>query len=249
MTALRVSNLTKSYGANVAVRSASFEVAAGELACFIGPNGAGKSTTMRTIAGLQLPDKGLIEVAGTALPSAADRKRACTLTPQDVSLFEYLTCVETLRIVGAVHGVDDDEVDEGVERWLGVTGLEAMRGRMVKELSGGMKRKLAVACAMLPNPPVVLLDESFTGLDPESTRALQNALRSYCDQGGAVLLSSHILDMVLSIADRVIVMVRGTVAASLTRAELLAKIPAAFSDLTELYLAAVEEADALSPAS
>ena len=241
MTALRVHELTKSYGANAAVSGASFEVASGELACFIGPNGAGKSTTMRTIAGLQLADSGEIDIGGSPLPSVDARKRVCTLTPQEVSLFEYLTCVETLRIVGSVHGLSAADVESGVEHWLEVTGLSDMRGRMVKELSGGMKRKLAVASAMLPKPPLVLLDESFTGLDPESTRALRNALRAYCDEGGAVLLSSHILDMVHSMADRVIVMAKGRVVASLTREELSDRIPSEFADLTELYLAAVAE--------
>ena len=245
MSSLRVSGLTKSYGSNVAVDGVDFTVQAGELACFIGPNGAGKSTTMRTIAGLQSPDSGLIEIAGTAVPNAADRKAACTLTPQEVALFEYLTCVETLRMVASVHGVDPAEIESGIEQWLEVTGLGAARGRMVKELSGGMKRKLAVASALLPKPPVVLLDESFTGLDPESTRALQHALRHYCDGGGAVLLSSHILDMVHAIADRVIIMVKGRVVDSLDRAELNAQVPGQFSDLTELYL---DRVAAYSPA-
>ena len=239
MTSLRVSALTKAYGANVAVNAVDFSVEPGELACFIGPNGAGKSTTMRTIAGLQSPDSGVIEIAGTAVPNAAARKEACTLTPQEVTLFEYLTCVETLRMVATVHGVSSAEAEERIEYWLGVTDLGEARGRMVKELSGGMKRKLAVACAMLPKPAIVLLDESFTGLDPESTRALQRALRAYCDDGGAVLLSSHILDMVHAIADRVIVMVRGQVVESLDREALNSLVPSSFDDLTELYLARV----------
>jgi ABC-2 type transport system ATP-binding protein len=197
---------------------------------------------MRTIAGLQSPDAGTIEIAEVALPNAADRKRACTLTPQDVALFEYLTCVETLRMVASVHGVPSAEADQRIEHWLEVTGLTTARGRMVKELSVGMKRKLAVACALLPEPAVVLLDESFTGLDPESTRALQNALRAFCDRGGAVLLSSHILDMVQSIADRVIFMVNGRVVESLDREQLHALIPESYSDLTDIYLARVRDA-------
>ncbi|MFT6400690.1 MAG: ABC-2 type transport system ATP-binding protein [Bradymonadia bacterium] len=236
MIVLDIQSLTKSYGANRAVDDVTFQVHAGELACFIGPNGAGKSTTMRTIAGLQSQDSGSVSIGGGILDNAEDRKRACTLTPQDVALFDYLTCVETLRLVGKVHGVDKSKTEQQIERWLQVTGLGYASGRMVRELSGGMKRKLAVACAMLPTPPLVLLDESFTGLDPESTRALQNELRSYCDAGGAVLLSSHILDMVHTMADRVVIMARGHVVESMGPADLAQRIPAEFADLTELYL-------------
>lgn len=241
MSVLEVQGLTKSYGANRAVDDVTFHVEAGELACFIGPNGAGKSTTMRTIAGLQSEDAGTVRIGGRELRNAEDRKRACTLTPQDVALFDYLTCVETLRLVGKVHGIDKAETERQLERWLDVTGLGYASGRMVRELSGGMKRKLAVACAMLPTPPLVLLDESFTGLDPESTRALQNELRSYCDAGGAVLLSSHILDMVHTMADRVVIMARGHVVDSLTRSELVGRVPSEFPDLTELYLSRTQE--------
>lgn len=241
MTLLDVQGLTKSYGANRAVDDVTFQVSAGELACFIGPNGAGKSTTMRTIAGLQSQDAGTVAIGGTVLDNAEDRKRACTLTPQDVALFDYLTCVETLRLVGKVHGVQAEETERQLEHWLEVTGLGYARGRMVRELSGGMKRKLAVACAMLPTPRLVLLDESFTGLDPESTRALQNELRAYCDRGGAVLLSSHILDMVHAMADRVVIMARGHVVDSIVKADLADKIPTEFPDLTELYLSRTQE--------
>ncbi len=234
--ALRVDGLTKRYGKYVAISDLSFSVMAGELACLIGPNGAGKSTTMRTIAGLQVSDGGTIEIAGTPIHDAADAKRLCALTPQELSMFEYLTGEETLRIVGRIRGVSDDVLEGRIQHWLALTHLNNTRGRLVREFSGGMKRKLAVACAMVANPPLVLLDESFTGLDPESTRTLQDALRAYCDDGGAVLLSSHILDMVQSMADRVIIVSGGTQVGDYDSAGLKAVIPAEHPALTDLYL-------------
>lgn len=234
--ALRVEALVKSYGSHRAVDGLSFGVRRGELACFIGPNGAGKSTSMRTIAGLQVRDEGELEIGGEVVRSAADAKRLCALTPQELSLFDHLTGTETLRFVGELRGVSGADLDGRMERWWEVTGLGRAADRLVREYSGGMKRKLAVACALISEPALVLLDESFTGLDPESTRSLQRELRSYCDRGGAVLLSSHILDMVQSIADRVVIVSSGRCVADLDRAALAAEIPGRYPDLTELYL-------------
>lgn len=238
--ALRVSELTKRYGKFTAVDALSFTVHAGELACLIGPNGAGKSTTMRTIAGLQIADEGTVEIGGQTITSPADAKRLCALTPQELSMFDYLTAEETLRIVGRVRDVDGTLLEERIAYWLELAHLTHTRGRLVREFSGGMKRKLAVACAMISAPPLVLLDESFTGLDPESTRTLQTALRQYCNDGGAILLSSHILDMVHSMADRVVIMANGTDVGDYDRAALDATVPTQFPSLTDLYLDATQ---------
>lgn len=234
--ALDVRDLVKTYGRHRAVDAATFSVRAGELACLIGPNGAGKSTLMRTIAGLQVRDSGTVAIAGEEVVSAGSAKALCALTPQDLDLFEHLSGDETLRMVAAVRGVEPATASARIERWFDVTRLAPHRDRLVREYSGGMKRKLAVATAMIGEPSLVLLDESFTGLDPESTRALQVELRAYCDRGGAILLSSHILDMVQAIADRVVVLSAGRVVDSLDRAALAERIPAAYADLTDLYL-------------
>jgi ABC-2 type transport system ATP-binding protein len=135
-------------------------------------------------------------------------------------MFDYLTGAESLDLVARLRGVERTQASERAARWFQITGLEEASGRLVHTYSGGMKRKLAVAAAMIAEPPLVILDESFTGLDPESTHALRLELRAYCDRGGAVLLSSHILDMVQAIADAVIVIARGTQVARLDRATL-----------------------------
>mgnify|MGYP000901283546 CR=1 FL=1 len=232
--ALRVVALSKSYARHAAVSDLSFSVRAGELACLIGPNGAGKSTTMRILGGLQLADSGHFSVAGERVESPARAKQLCGLTPQDVAMFDHLTGAETLALVGAIRAVPDAE--RAADEWLRTFELDAARHRLVRQYSGGMKRKLAVACAMLHRPPLVLLDESFVGLDPESTQALQQALRRYCDEGGAVVLSSHILDMVQTIADRVIVMRAGQCVAEFDRAA-LDRRRAEGETVTSLYFA------------
>ncbi len=234
--ALQIDALTKRYGSFAAVDGLSLRIPTGELACLIGPNGAGKSTLMRTVAGLQIPDTGQIRIAGEDVSHAPHRaKTLSAITPQDLSLFEYLTGEETLRMVADLRGISSER-ESRITRWLALTELDRDRGRLVCEYSGGMKRKLAVAAALLSEPPLVLLDESFTGMDPESTHAIQGELRAYCDRGGSVLLSSHILDMVATIADRVLVMAGGSCVEDLDRTGLSEAVPARFPSLTELYL-------------
>lgn len=235
--ALEVTGLTKRYGQHVAVDGLDLVVPAGTLTCLIGPNGAGKSTTMRTIAGLQLADEGRITLQGVDVThDPAEARRRCALTPQDLALFEFLTAHETLEVVGRLRGLDDDTLAERRDRWLALTGLERDRDRVVTTFSGGMKRKLAIASALIAEPPLVILDESFTGLDPESTDAIRTELRRYCDAGGAVLLSSHVLDMVQAIADRVILVADGRHLKTLERADMGRTIPSDWPSLTAWYL-------------
>ena len=235
--ALEVDKLVKSYGRLKALDGMSLTVPAGCLAALVGPNGAGKSTMMRTIAGLLLPDEGRILVAGVDVTEdSGAAKRLVGLTPQELAMFDYLTAEETLRFVGDIHGVEPEVLEARIVRWLALTNLSDKRGRLVREFSGGMKRKLAVAAALVPEPPLVLLDESFAGLDPESTYALREELRSYCDRGGAVLLSSHVLDMVQGIADQVTLIVGGQHLETLDRAALDATIGAEFESLLDWYL-------------
>ena len=236
-TALRVTSLCRSYGRHLAEDHLSFEVQRGELACLLGPNGAGKSTAMRILAGLQAPDTGEVEVDGTKLTEDPDGLRwKSALTPQELSMFEFLTARESLEVSARLRNVDEREVARRVERWLDISGLSGLTDRVVRDFSGGMRRKLAVACTMIAEPPLVLLDESFTGLDPESTWKLRAELRRYCQGGGTILLSSHVLDMVQAIADRIIFVARGRHVRVMTRQEMLALIPSQFPSLMELYM-------------
>lgn len=241
--ALDVSGLTRRYGQHVALSGLDLTLARGELVALIGPNGAGKSTTMRIVAGLQLQDEGRIFIDGNDVSDAPGARKALVgLTPQDVALFESLSAAETLRMVCAVRGVPPAAVEDRVTRWLEIARLSDLRGRMVAEFSGGMKRKLAVAAALVATPPLTILDESFTGLDAESTRALVDALREYVSGGGTVLLSSHRLELVERIADRVVMLRDGQLCADWDRAALDAQIPAEVPSLTDLYLARTRSA-------
>ncbi len=201
-----------------AVDGISFQVQPGEFVGFIGPNGAGKTTTMRCLTGQLMPDEGAVHVGGvsvTADPIGARGRLG--YVPQDVELYEYLTGEELLRFVADVRGVSAADQTRRVEELLALTELTSARNRIIREYSGGMERKIAIAAALIARPPLLLLDESFVGLDPESTHALRGHLREYCEDGGAIILSSHILDMLERICTRVLVLAGGRLVGDLSR--------------------------------
>lgn len=241
--------IARGYGARLALDDVNLTIVPGTLACLIGPNGAGKSTLLRILAGLQLPDAGEVHLDGVRVnaPDAPDEvllhaRRTIALTPQELDLMEHLTPQETLRTVCRLRGVPDDESGPSIERWMTELLLDETRLRMVRELSGGQKRKVAIAATLITNPRVALLDESFTGLDPESVAAVERALRSFCDEGGIVLLSSHVLDLVLRLADQLILLTPRRVHEVLDRPTLHNLIPSTYPHLGAYYLDRVEQA-------
>jgi ABC-2 type transport system ATP-binding protein len=242
---LDVKDLRKQYRSLVAVDALSFALHPGEFVGLIGPNGAGKSSTMRTIVGLQLPDAGTVTVGGCdAMRDPVGVRRATGYVPQDLELYQYLTGEELLRFVGQVRGVEPALLRARLEELVKLCQLDAARGRLVREYSGGMARKVAMAAALVAEPPLLVLDESFVGMDPESTYRLRRYLDGYVKRGGCVLLSSHILDMLERACSRVLVMHKGKLVADLTQADLQARFqqgPA--RDLTQLYLTLTDQVD------
>jgi ABC-2 type transport system ATP-binding protein len=204
-----------------AVDGISLQVQPGEFVGFIGPNGAGKTTTMRCLTGQLVPDEGIVAVGGVSVtqdPIGARGKLG--YVPQELELYEYLTGEELLRFVGDIRGIPAAEQTARVEELLALTELTGARNQIIREYSGGMERKIAIASALIARPPLLLLDESFVGLDPESTHALRGHLREYCEDGGAIILSSHILDMLERICSRVLVLASGRLVGDLSRVEL-----------------------------
>jgi len=235
---LAVDGLKKTYATVVAVDGLSFTINPGEFVGFIGPNGAGKSTTMRSIVGLLEPDAGTLRVDGIDVhtdPVGARTKVG--YVPQELELYRYLTGEELLRFVASIRAVREDLVDERIESLLTLCELRDARNRLVRDYSGGMSRKIAIAAALIAEPPLLLLDESFVGLDPESSYRIRRHLERVVESGRSVLLSSHILEMLEKLCSRVIVLHKGKIVADLLRdglQEALAKTRQ--GDLTSLYL-------------
>ena len=236
---LRVDQLTKRYRKMTAVEDLSFTLEAGDLVGFIGPNGAGKSTTMGCIAGILNPDAGAVHIDGIDIAQdPVEARRRISFVPQHLELFDYLTGLEYLQLVARLRGLAPDTRDAQIEELLELTELTQARHRILKEYSGGMARKAAICAALLGPPRLLLLDESFVGLDPESTFRIRQRLITFCQGGGAILLSSHILDMLERVCTRVIMLVQGTLRVDEPMSALAARFgqPDEPEDLTQLYL-------------
>lgn len=207
MHPLVVENLKKRYGRTVAIDGLSFEVPSGSVCGFLGPNGAGKTTTLRILLGLARPTEG----------TARTRGRVGGVLDRD-GFHPGRTARDELRIAAARAGRESD-ADEALER----AGLTAVADRRVGACSFGTRRRLAVAAALLAEPDVLVLDEPATGFDPHALRRLRAQLREIAARGGAVLLSSHVLEEVAATCDRVVVVNRGAAVASGELEELLAQ--------------------------
>lgn len=238
MLALEITQMNKSFGKLKAVTDLSFSIRAGEAVAFIGPNGAGKSTTMRAIAGLSHIDSGQIKIAGQdVLEHPVEARKHLGYVPQDIELYRYLTGEEFLTFMAKMRGIDDAKIPNSVEELLQLCDLSDARRRLIREYSGGMARKIAMAAALIAKPELIVLDESFVGLDPESSYKISQYLKHYTEAGGALLLSSHILDMLEGLCKRFLILNKGKCVGDYSKEELenLKKDPKTPS-LTALYL-------------
>jgi ABC-2 type transport system ATP-binding protein len=241
---IEAEGLHKVYGDLAAVQDLSFRVLPGEVVGLVGPNGAGKTTTLHCLAGITIPTRGRIRVAGHDLaadPVAA--KSALAFVPDEPHLFEYLTVEEHLRFVARLYRVPD--VDRRVPGVLREMELEDRHGALPEELSRGMKQKLAIACALIHDPKALLLDEPLTGLDPVGIRRMKATILDHARAGASVILSSHLLHLVEEICTRVLIMRRGRVLAFGTIAEIVAARPdLAGLRLEEVFLGVVGQGGA-----
>lgn len=208
MTAIEIQGLRKEYGRVVAVDHVSFSVQPGELVALIGHNGAGKSTTIKVLTGQLLPTQGSVHIAGVdVLKDPGEARKKLGYVPEDPRLYDYLTCREFLELVADLRG------HVGIDEALALAGLGEDADRLIREYSQGMRRRTALAAAVLGKPPVLVLDEAINGLDPPSANRVKSGLRALCDDGAAVLLSTHVLDTVERLADRVVMLAHGRVVA------------------------------------
>lgn len=211
MSVLELSGVRKDYGRVVAVKGLDLSVAPGTFVGLIGHNGAGKSTTLKMIMGLLTPSAGTVRIDGIDVHASPREARSrLGAVPEEPALYEFLTAREFLSFVREVRGVGD--VDEALE----LTGLGADADRLIREYSQGMRRKTALAAAVLAKPKLLVLDEALNGLDPPSAARVKDKLRALCDEGCAVVLSTHVLETVERVADRVVMLAKGELIADLS---------------------------------
>ncbi|MGP3910666.1 ABC transporter ATP-binding protein [Nonomuraea sp. 10N515B] len=203
----RAIEVTRRYGEVLALDHVSLDIKAGELVGLLGPNGAGKSTLINLFVGLRRPTSGTVELLGGS-PQDPARRRGIGVTPQETGLPESLRVGEIVDFVSA-HYPEKTDKDELLARF----GLGDLVKRQVGGLSGGQRRRLAVALAFAGRPRLVFLDEPTTGLDVEARRALWDGIKAFHDDGGTVLITSHYLEEIEALAERVVVVGHGRVLA------------------------------------
>ncbi len=205
-----VRDLTVRYGDDTAVDGLSFEVAAGEVLALLGPNGSGKSSTVRCVVGIQTPQHGTIHIAGHDVARQAQQaKAAIGYVPEQASLYEALTPMETLLLKGRLHGIGDDAIEARGGHMLDVLGIGDRAHEPVTAFSKGMRQKVVLAAALLPDPQVLVLDEPLAGLDAETTQLAKELLALETSRGRAILYCSHLLDIVEKVADRIAILTAG----------------------------------------
>jgi ABC-2 type transport system ATP-binding protein len=205
---IEVHSFCKAYDGRPAVSDCSFSLLPGEILGVIGPNGAGKTTTMRTLAALIPPTRGTLRIAGNdVVLNPIDVKRNIAYIPDDPQLFPHLTVAEHLAFVAAAFRVTD--ADSKADRLLEAFDLASRRNTPAKDLSRGMRQKLAICCGYLYDPPAILFDEPLTGLDPYGIRVLKETLRERAGAGAAILVSSHLLAMVEDICSHILLLHQG----------------------------------------
>jgi sodium transport system ATP-binding protein len=243
---IAIRDVRKRFGEVDAVRRVTFDAADGTVIGLLGPNGAGKTTTLRLMTGLMKPDGGSIHVDGTdviADPRAAQRLMG--VLPDSRGLYPRLTAREHIRYFGRLHGLHGSTLTSRIDRLIHRFGLDGLADRTVAGFSQGERTKVALARALVHEPRHVILDEPTNGLDVMSTRAVRDLIRGLRQEGCCVVFSSHIMQEVSALCDRIIVIAQGIVVADGTPADL--RRDTGHSDLEDAFVA-LAGLDAEAPA-
>lgn len=219
---IQVDNLYKSFGSVQAIQGVSFVALNGQITGLLGPNGAGKTTTLRILYGLIKPDQGAAQVDGysTTLHPLEVQRRIGAL-PDSYGLYPRLTARENIRYYGRLHGLDGSKLEDQIDRLIRLLDMQAIENRRTEGFSSGERIKVAIARALVHDPPNVLLDEPTNGLDVMSTRSMRSFIRRLSEEGKCVLFSSHIMQEVSALCDQIIILSKGEVVASGTPQQLL----------------------------
>ena len=224
---LAARDLWKSYGTKPAVEGVTLEARAGEIVGLLGPNGAGKSTTVAMICGLTRPDRGAVTIDGAPMgEDASPAKRRVGLVPQDISLFEDLSAIGNLELFGALYGITGQALHDRTHAALELVGLADRAKSRPSTFSGGMKRRLNIACALVHDPDVLLLDEPTVGVDPQSRNAIFDNLETLRAKGKALVYTTHYMEEAERLCDYIVIIDHGRVVASDRKEALIALLPA-----------------------
>jgi ABC-2 type transport system ATP-binding protein len=210
--AIETHQLTRCFGEHRAVDALDLRVDGGTFFGFLGPNGAGKSTTLKMLTGLLAPTSGSIRVLGSDIldpKEGLEVKRRTGVVPEELSLFDNLTGREYLTFIGRMHSLPLPTIRERCDELLAIMGLENEESKLTLEYSHGMKKKLAMAAALMPAPSLLFLDEPFEGVDAVTSRVLRDTLKRSVERGATVFLTSHVLEIVEKLCTDVAIISQG----------------------------------------
>jgi linearmycin/streptolysin S transport system ATP-binding protein len=232
---VQVERVSKRYATAIALDELTLDVFEGETLGLLGPNGAGKTTLMHLLAGLLRPDTGSVRIAGLGDPQSRRVRAAIGLAPQELAVYPQLSAEENLRFFGRLYGLRGVELQAGVEKALRLADLTARAGERTGTFSGGMKRRLNLACALVHRPTLLLLDEPTAGVDPHSRNRLFEVIERLKSEGLTLVYSTHLMEEPERLCDRVAIIDHGHLLAVGTAPQLVARYGAA--DLHALFLA------------
>ncbi len=241
---IQATELHKSFGQLHAVQGVSLEIRRGETFGLLGANGAGKSTTINLLAGLLPPDSGQVVIDGSSDPTRREVRRQIGIAPQSLALYEELSAEENVRFLGKLYGLSGSKLKERIEYALTLSGLADRRKDPVAQFSGGMRRRLNLAAALVHEPKVLFLDEPTVGVDPQSRNRLFDNIRELASQGMTILYTTHYMEEAERLCDRVAIVDHGKIVALGSKDELVHRAFAGRSEVVVRFANAGAEAAA-----
>lgn len=211
---IKIANLTKKYGEKVAVDNLSIEIPNGEICAFIGHNGAGKTTTIKCLVGIQEADSGEFEIDGASLKtSELEYKKKIAYIPDTPEAYDFMTGNAYLNFIADVFRISLEERKSAIEKYSKLFEMQDVLNNNISSYSHGMKQKIVLISALIHSPKVLILDEPFVGLDPKSSHSLKQVMHEFCQKGGAIFFSTHVLDVAEKLCDTVAVISNGKLVA------------------------------------
>jgi ABC-2 type transport system ATP-binding protein len=236
-TAVKLENVSKSFGNVQAVKNLDLQIDAGTVFGFLGPNGSGKSTTMKMIMGLLEADSGKLTVYGTDVSSNPwEIKKIVGYVPESPRLYEFLTGLEYLDFIADVYGLTAETKKTRIEEYLDAFELENRENEMISGYSHGMKQKIAIIAALLHKPKLLILDEPLSGLDPKSAKIVKDLIHKLASESVTTIMSTHVLEIADAVCDRIAIMHQGSKLAEGKPAELRKEARMPDSTLEEIFL-------------
>ena len=207
---LKIEHLTKEYGQKKAVDDLSLHILPGEIYGFIGHNGAGKTTTLKSVVGILKFEKGDIFIDGISIKDdPIECKKKIAYIPDNPDIYEYMTGIGYLNFVSDIFGISTEQRRAKIDKYAELFEIKDNLGQQISEYSHGMKQKLVVISALIHDPKLIIMDEPFVGLDPKASHGLKEIMREICDNGGAIFFSTHVLEVVEKLCDKVAIIKNG----------------------------------------